>query len=42
MMGMSMGPPRAPRLPLPEKDRPALRKVLVGMGLLAADRMAAE
>ncbi len=43
MMGMSMGPPRAPRLPLPEKERPALRKVLSEMGLLAAVRpMAAE
>ncbi len=42
MMGMPMGPPRAPRLPLPEKDRPALRKVLAGMGLVAGERMAAE
>ncbi len=34
MMGMPMGQPRAPRLPLPERDRPALRKVLAEMGLL--------
>jgi 4-hydroxy-tetrahydrodipicolinate synthase len=43
MMGMPMGPPRAPRLPLPEKDRPALRKALAEMGLLGgAAAMAAE
>jgi 4-hydroxy-tetrahydrodipicolinate synthase len=43
MMGMSMGPPRAPRLPLPEKDRPSLRKALAEMGLLpAGHRVAAE
>ncbi|MEI8145025.1 MAG: 4-hydroxy-tetrahydrodipicolinate synthase [Alphaproteobacteria bacterium] len=34
MMGFSMGPPRPPRLPLPDKDRPALRQVLATMGLL--------
>ncbi|MCC7428169.1 MAG: 4-hydroxy-tetrahydrodipicolinate synthase [Alphaproteobacteria bacterium] len=34
MMGMSMGPPRPPRLPLPEADRPALRAVLAKLGLL--------
>lgn len=34
MMGMPMGPPRAPRLPLPERERLALRKVLAEMGLL--------
>ena len=34
MMGFSMGPSRAPRLPLPDKDRPALRQVLANMGLL--------
>jgi len=34
MMGMPMGPPRPPRLPLPDADRPALREVLAGMGLL--------
>jgi len=36
MMGMPMGPPRPPRLPLPEADRPALRAVLAGLGLLPA------
>jgi len=41
MMDMSMGPPRPPRLPLPEKERPALRKVLVDMGLLPIARQAA-
>ncbi|MCX7323989.1 MAG: 4-hydroxy-tetrahydrodipicolinate synthase [Hyphomicrobiales bacterium] len=41
MMGMPMGPPRAPRLPLPERDRPALRQVLAGMGLLPAAASAA-
>ena len=35
MMGMPMGPPRAPRLPLPEAQRPALREVLRQMGVLA-------
>jgi 4-hydroxy-tetrahydrodipicolinate synthase len=40
MMGMAMGPPRAPRLPLPEADRPALRAVLAGLGLLPAARAA--
>jgi 4-hydroxy-tetrahydrodipicolinate synthase len=34
MMGMPMGPPRAPRLPLPEAQRPALRDVLHQMGVL--------
>ena len=42
MMGMPMGPPRAPRLPLPERDRPALRQVLAGMGLLPAASAAAN
>ncbi len=42
MMGMPMGPPRAPRLPLPDKDKPALRKVLAEMGLLAPKAVAAE
>jgi 4-hydroxy-tetrahydrodipicolinate synthase len=28
LMGMPMGPPRPPRLPLPEAQRPALRDVL--------------
>lgn len=36
MMGMSMGAPRPPRLPLPDADRPALRKVLADLGLLTA------
>ena len=35
MMGMAMGPPRPPRLPLPEADRPALASVLRGIGLIA-------
>ncbi len=35
MMGMPMGPPRAPRLPLPDGERPALRKVLADMGMLS-------
>lgn len=34
--GMDMGPPRPPRLPLPDADLPALRAVLDGIGLLAA------
>jgi 4-hydroxy-tetrahydrodipicolinate synthase len=43
MMGMSMGPPRAPRLPLPDKDKPALRAVLAELGLLpTAHSVAAE
>ena len=37
MMGMPMGPPRAPRLPLPEVQRPALREVLRQMGVLAEE-----
>lgn len=41
MMGMPMGPPRPPRLPLPERDRPTLRQVLAGMGLLPAAASAA-
>jgi 4-hydroxy-tetrahydrodipicolinate synthase len=41
MMDMPMGPPRPPRLPLPERDRPALRAVLVEMGLLPDARRAA-
>ncbi|TPG59716.1 dihydrodipicolinate synthase family protein [Roseomonas nepalensis] len=36
MAGMDMGPPRPPRLPLPEADNAALRDVLGGLGLLAA------
>ncbi len=38
MMGMPMGPPRPPRLPLPECDRPALRKVLAELGALPLDQ----
>jgi 4-hydroxy-tetrahydrodipicolinate synthase len=34
MMDFSMGPPRPPRLPLPESDRMALRKVLAGLNIL--------
>ena len=40
MMGMPMGPPRAPRLPLPEAQRPALREVLRQMGVLPRRRRA--
>ncbi|MBC9209290.1 dihydrodipicolinate synthase family protein [Roseomonas aerophila] len=36
LAGMEMGPPRPPRLPLPDADLPALRAVLGGIGLLAA------
>lgn len=36
MAGMDMGPPRPPRLPLPDADHAALRDVLGGLGLLAA------
>jgi 4-hydroxy-tetrahydrodipicolinate synthase len=42
MMGMPMGPPRAPRLPLPEAQRPALRKVLHDMGVLPAEKARAH
>jgi len=35
LMGMDMGDPRPPRLPLPERDLPALREVLRGVGLVA-------
>src|SRR5260221_1055198 len=42
MMGMPMGPPRAPRLPLPEAQRPALREVLRQMGLLAEEKARAR
>jgi 4-hydroxy-tetrahydrodipicolinate synthase len=34
LMGMDMGPPRPPRLPLPDNDLPALAEVLRGIGLL--------
>ena len=42
MMGMPMGPPRAPRLPLPEAQRPALGEVLRQMGLLAQEKARAQ
>jgi 4-hydroxy-tetrahydrodipicolinate synthase len=32
-----MGPPRAPRLPLPEAQRPALREALRQMGVLGEE-----
>lgn len=38
MMGIDMGPPRPPRLPLRKELEPALRKVLEGQGLLGPDR----
>jgi 4-hydroxy-tetrahydrodipicolinate synthase len=34
LIGMDMGPPRRPRLPLPDADLPALAEVLRGIGLL--------
>ena len=42
MMGMPMGPPRAPRLPLPEAQRPALREVLHQMGVLPEEKKRAS
>jgi 4-hydroxy-tetrahydrodipicolinate synthase len=42
LMGMDMGPPRLPRLPLPEADLPALAAVLRGMGLIGAEARAAD
>lgn len=36
LMGMAMGDPRPPRLPLPEADLPQLRAVLQAMGALAS------
>ena len=43
LMGMTMGDPRPPRLPLPAADVPKLAAVMQGMGLLAQGvRMAAE
>jgi 4-hydroxy-tetrahydrodipicolinate synthase len=38
-MGMEMGDPRPPRLPLPREETAALAEVLRGMGLIA-DRAA--
>ena len=37
-----MGPPRAPRLPLPEAQRPALAKVLREMGVLSEEKKRAS
>jgi 4-hydroxy-tetrahydrodipicolinate synthase len=46
LMGMEMGDPRPPRLPLPAADLPALAAVLHGMGAMGgaipAARAAAE
>lgn len=43
LMGMDMGPPRPPRLPLPERDVPALARVLQAIGVLpGASTMAAQ
>lgn len=36
LMGMDMGPPRPPRLPLPAADLPKLAAVLAGMGVIPA------
>lgn len=33
LLGMDMGPPRPPRLPLPKQNMPALQAVLDGLGL---------
>lgn len=42
LMGMDMGPPRPPRLPLPARDMPALAQVLQGIGLMSMAAQAAE
>ncbi|MCA3371012.1 MAG: dihydrodipicolinate synthase family protein [Roseomonas sp.] len=42
LMGMDMGPPRPPRLPLPAQDMPALAQVLHGIELIGAEARAAE
>ena len=42
LMGMEMGTPRPPRLPLPAADMPALARVLQDMGVMPASRAAAE
>ncbi len=42
LMGMDMGPPRPPRLPLPAVDMPALAQVLQGIGLMSVAAQAAE
>jgi 4-hydroxy-tetrahydrodipicolinate synthase len=41
LLGMDMGPPRPPRLPLPEADLPALAAVLQAIGLLPGTQQAA-
>ncbi|WP_426954703.1 dihydrodipicolinate synthase family protein [Muricoccus radiodurans] len=42
LIGMDMGAPRPPRLPLPARDLPALAGVLRGIGLPVAAPLAAE
>lgn len=42
LMGMDMGPPRPPRLPLPGQDVPALARVLQDIGLMHVAAAAAE
>lgn len=42
LMGMDMGPPRPPRLPLPARDMPALAQVLQDIGLMSIAAQAAE
>jgi 4-hydroxy-tetrahydrodipicolinate synthase len=42
LMGMEMGAPRPPRLPLPAADVPALAQVLQEMGVIAGAKAAAE
>jgi len=41
LMGMDMGSPRPPRLPLPSEDLPALASVLQSMGVMPATRSVA-
>lgn len=42
LIGMDMGAPRPPRLPLPTQDLPALAQVLQGIGLTTVAARAAE
>ena len=42
LIGMEMGAPRPPRLPLPARDLPALAEVLRGIGLPVQSSFAAE
>jgi 4-hydroxy-tetrahydrodipicolinate synthase len=42
LIGMEMGDPRPPRLPLPKRDIPALASVLQAMGAIEGARAAAE